>query len=660
MAKARRILSVAACLCLFATPLLAQNWKPVDPAELAGMPSPKVDKDAPAEAIFWEISIHDEITEEITSIWTNYIRIKVFSTLGVEQQSKVDIRYATGTDVKDIAGRTIKPNGSIVELLPNAINDRTLVSANQVKVKAKSFVLPAVEPGSIIEYRWTERRHTLSTEIHMNVQRDIPIQTVRYRVKPASFGIANINMKWFAFNMAVPVTGTDKEKFWNMTASNVPAFKEESYMPPDAQVRQWVMLYYDIDRKGTANDVWDEIGKELFNDGKAALKFNDDVKRAATAAVAGATTQEEKLRKLYDFCHTTIKRSTDDASGLTTDQKKKLKENHSAADVLKRKIGDSGDILQLFGAMAASQGMDARYAFVADRSEMFFRRDFPHRTIVPGVLVAVKVDAGWRLFHPSSSYLPADMLPWEYEGVAALIADQQKPILMTTPISEPAKSAIHRKGTFTLTADGTLEGDIRSEFVGHSAATQKEDYDDLEPSERETRLKEGLESRLGQGVDVSNMKFENITDPIAPAVFTYHIKVPGYAQRTGRRLFFQPGFFRKGIKPMLSGDTRVHPVYIDYPWVEDDDIAITLPDGFELEDAENLALFDAKTIATHDVEISRSRDGRAIRYVRKMGFTIPALLFQPANYTPLKNLFQLFHERDNHSLTLRQSEAVKR
>jgi hypothetical protein len=35
----------------------------------------------------------------------------------------------------------------------------------------------------------------------MDVQRDLPIQTVRYRVKPADLGVVGIAMKWHAFNM---------------------------------------------------------------------------------------------------------------------------------------------------------------------------------------------------------------------------------------------------------------------------------------------------------------------------------------------------------------------------------------------------------------------------------------------------------------------------
>ncbi len=40
--------------------LSAADWKPVTPAEL-GLKAPQIDKDADAEAIFWEVRVLDEL-----------------------------------------------------------------------------------------------------------------------------------------------------------------------------------------------------------------------------------------------------------------------------------------------------------------------------------------------------------------------------------------------------------------------------------------------------------------------------------------------------------------------------------------------------------------------------------------------------------------------
>jgi len=43
------------------------------------------------------------------------------------------------TKITDIAGRTMKPDGTIVEVEKNSVFDRVLVQAQGVKQRAKSF-----------------------------------------------------------------------------------------------------------------------------------------------------------------------------------------------------------------------------------------------------------------------------------------------------------------------------------------------------------------------------------------------------------------------------------------------------------------------------------------------------------------------------------------
>src|SRR5215204_3662348 len=151
-------------LCLFAAfaaSALAsgEDWKPIDPAQLA-LRTSVVEKEADAEGLFWEVRMDDNPEGDL--IFTHYLRVKVFTERGRESQSKIDLLYGKfgGGEIKigDIAGRTIKPDGTIVELKKEDIFERTVVKASGVKFKARSFAMPAVEPGCIIEYRWRETR----------------------------------------------------------------------------------------------------------------------------------------------------------------------------------------------------------------------------------------------------------------------------------------------------------------------------------------------------------------------------------------------------------------------------------------------------------------------------------------------------------------------
>lgn len=93
--------------------------------------------------------------------------------------------YTSNVRVRDVQGRTIAPNGTVTELRDQDVFDRTIVRVSGLKVKAKSFVLPNVVPGAIIEYRWREiRDDSLAMNLELELQREIPVHAVRYHIKP--------------------------------------------------------------------------------------------------------------------------------------------------------------------------------------------------------------------------------------------------------------------------------------------------------------------------------------------------------------------------------------------------------------------------------------------------------------------------------------------
>src|SRR5262249_36317269 len=128
-----------------------QDWRPVSASELSS--EPVVDKGADAEALFWDIRIEQS---ESKTILSHYVRIKIFTDHGVETQGRVDLPYTGRSSIKDIGARTIQPDGTVVPLKPDAIFERTIVKIKKAKVQARSFALPNVKPGVVIEYRWTE------------------------------------------------------------------------------------------------------------------------------------------------------------------------------------------------------------------------------------------------------------------------------------------------------------------------------------------------------------------------------------------------------------------------------------------------------------------------------------------------------------------------
>jgi hypothetical protein len=78
--------------------------------------------------------------------------------------------------------------------------------------------------------------------------------------------------------------------------TKVPAFHEEPRMPPEEQVRPWMLVYYTQDNKLAPDKYWKQFGKDLYTEYKSAMKPNDDVRKASAEIIGTAATPDENSR----------------------------------------------------------------------------------------------------------------------------------------------------------------------------------------------------------------------------------------------------------------------------------------------------------------------------------------------------------------------------
>jgi hypothetical protein len=633
------------------------DWKPIDPGEIA-LKAPMVDKDADAEALFWEVRINDDPDGDL--IFNHYIRIKVFTDRGRESQSKIDIPFgniAGQIKIKDVAARTIKADGTMIELKKDDVFERTIVKVSGLKVKAKSFAMPSVEPGCIIEYRWKEVRvNRDASYVRLQFQRDIPVQHVDYYIKPMAY--ENAGLATITFHGAAAHFVKDKGGYYKASMSDMPAIIEEPRMPPEDQVKTWMLIYYSGMQQKDAQKFWSDLGKNFYGETKSLMKPNDEVKQMAASLTADAKTADEKLEKLFEFCRTKITNTSNDASGITPDERKKLKDNKNPGDTLKRGMGSSGDIDLLFASLATALGFDARIVLAPDRGDILFDqeiRGFPNAYFIDPANIAVNVEGKWKYFNPGYNYIPFGMLRWQEEGEQALITDPKEPVWVQTPLSEPDKSKVIRRGKFRLADDGTLEGDVTVQYTGQFAIEKKEENDGDSEAERETSLRDEIKDQMS-AAEISNIKIENVTDHVKPLSFSYHVKFPAYAQKTGKRLFLQPAFFQHGLGPMFATSARKYPIYFHYPWSEDDEVEIDLPSGFALDNAEAPAPFGSGDISQYKPTLGVTKDNKTLMYKRNFFFGGNNLIYFPvSSYQQLKGYFDALNKGDNHTIALKQA-----
>jgi hypothetical protein len=634
-------------------------WLPITDADMK-MKAPLVDPKAGVEAIFWRVHVMDNDTpSETVRITVHYVRLKVFSEEGKDKASTLEIPFGYTSTVSDIFGRTVRPDGTVLELSKDAIHETVKTRIGGVKLKMKSFAMPGVEVGAIVEYRWREyEQGGVSRYLRLQFENDFPVQRAQYFVKPLPMETTGETMSVWPFNCKASPLKEENDGFDSTTVENIPTYREEPMMPGAPNVRPWVLVYYP--EKGDRRDpdkYWDTVGKRTYHDLKASLRTNGEIKAAAAKAVSGAKDDNEKVALLIRWLRANMRdvygrEVTDEARAQII--KRYIKgPPRTSVDVFKSGIGNGDELNTLFAAMATEVGLDARPALVADRDDVVFDKRLAEQYFLRNIDMAVSIGGKWKLYDVSMRRLAPGMLSWREEGVSALITDPKNPEFISVPISPPDDSVTSRKGRMSLSEDGTLEGDLDQSWTGHAAESLRGTLEGEAAERQQEDAKERILKVYPQA-EVTAIRVENAEAPEQPLKVSYHIRIPNYAGKTGKRILFQPLFFQRGDEPMFSSSDRRYDVVFPYAWQEKDAVGIKLPAGFNLERPENPGSINFGAPGNYSLGMA-VHDGRLL-CERDLTFGKNGIILVPHGmYPQLKRIFDEVHRRDGVTLSLIQA-----
>lgn len=641
-------LGVIAC-SIHAPSAPAESWEAIPrdlPKTVAG-----IDTSADAEAVFWRIRVEDVWDGNVLySDQSQYLRIRIFNERGQTSQSQVSIPYDSRTKILDLQARVVRPDGSVLEIPRKSIFERTVLKAGGRKIQEKTFAAPDLKPGSLLEYRWTERNYDrLANYLRLDLQKEIPVRLLELKVKPLADPDVRFQFRIRSFHGPTPTFEEGADGFHVADLANVPAFRAEPKMPPENAVRHWILLQYAFGDEPPPTQAWKRFGKEASDGAMDLTRADGSVKKAAQEAVAGAGNDPEKLRRLVAYCRAHVHDVGEDAVG-TPAAPGKMGQNKSPGETLRRGVGTSLDIHALLTALAGAAGLQARLALLPDPDQSFEPEMYTPYFLTQSC-TAVWVEGRWIFVNAAERYTPDGALPSYQEGRPALILDGEG-TFVRTPMTAPDVSTCRRRGVFQLAPDGTLEGDVQLTFGGHWGEAMKEDADDVSPEQQEKNLRDEIRSGLSTA-EVTSVHFEHASDGDGPYARAYHVRVPGFATRTGKRLIFDPAFFQAGQTSPFHASGRQFPIEFDYSWSEDDSVAIHLPTGFHAEALPSLQPLTFPDLGGYDGQIAASLDGATLLFRRRFEFgRNGTLLFPPSQYTALKQAFDGIAERDNLSISL--------
>lgn len=652
---------------LFCLRSLAADWPPVSPEELK-MTDIKEQPGAPAMYLQRE-----EIDDDMNNVHSVYARIKILTDAGREY-ANVELPYSRrGFSIAGISGRTIHADGSIVPFAGKPF-DKTVEKGGSLRINVKSFTLPDVQVGSIIDYRYS-----LRYEDHMLLPPEWEVQTELFQRKAyfkfipfqnhgsmyiqlAHGRIAN-GLAWSPFlgngiqpqRHELPASTfatTHDVGFWvDLNMNDIPAFIEEPYMPPPNMLKLRVYFYYQENLK--MEDYWKAEGKFWNKDVEEFVGKNRGVDEAVTKVVVSTDTPEQKVHKIYAFVGSLENQDYIPERTKQEDKVLDLRVTKGADNVLENHSGTHDELNRLFVSMVRAAGIPASLIWVPNRDRDIFIKQFLSTRQLESEIAIVQLDGKDVFLDPGTKFCPYGIVDWRYTGVEGLRQSPKGADIGQTPPPTYNQSVTTRMARISLDEHGIASGTVSLMFKGSAAMHRRQEGGKTDAEGRKKLLEDELRQSLPGNSEISLNNSPDWDNPETPLIAQFHVSSP-FAVAAGKRLMLQQHFFQVNEKPRFPAMERKNAVYFHVPWEEADEVHLTVPAGMAVESLppdDNIRLQYALYKVQHKTE---APDKIFSRRDLVMGQGI----FAPTEYKELKGFFDKVKADDDQPALVRLSQNV--
>ncbi|HLH09077.1 MAG TPA: DUF3857 domain-containing protein [Terriglobales bacterium] len=616
---------------------------------------------APAVILF-----HQEICDDNLHYCSVYMRIKILTDAGISKYSDVSVYSYRGFSVAEVHARTVHADGSIVNFEGKPL-DKVVYKGRHTRLNVKSFSLPDVRVGSIIEYRYYYRYpdQYFMTPPRWVLQEDLfqKYEHFTYIPNTHAFGGSStylydehgtiVGISWTGMlppGMTPKLTEMPKVQL-DLEAQNVAAFVEEDHTIPSSQLKWNLQIYY---RSNETRDAWWKTEGKFWN--KAVDKFTgktDGLASLVNQVTSPADTPEQKVKKLYAFVKT-----LDNYTYMPekTQQEQKtlgLRENRGASDVLKLKGGDRDDITLLFIALVKTAGIPAYAMRVSDRSERIFDKGYLSHNQFDAQLAIVQLDGKDVYLDPGSKFAPYGLVNWRYTSSGGMRQSANGVQFGESPAPSYMQAITKRLVRLALKDDGSAEGTLAVMFAGQEAIIRREDGSRTDEEGRKKMLEDEARSWLPGNAQVTLTKAPKWDDIESPLIAEFKISTP-MAVSAGHRWMIPVDILQVNETAMFPHAERVNHVFLNYPFRHIDDIGITIPANMSVE---TLPKSEDVKLAYAVCHTERSQQGQQI--ISKRDLAVADMAIPVTEYKQLKTFFDKVKSVDDEQAVLRGTQSAQ-
>ena len=313
--------------------------------------------------------------------------LEIFNLTGREKFSDFRVPFDKNEEKIDILmAKTFRPDASFTDVESKAINDVTppeLADADMyANILHRVLSFPSVDPGSVLVIHYRKAKENAGPiDGVVFFQLDEPMVKKELKVVIPQDQLLKYRIKGLTADLKEEMAGV--QKTYSLVSTDCPQIKPEEYMPSLGELSSRVVFSSFKD--------WQEASHAFSESFFKAASPSEEVKKATATIVKNASSQDEKIKKIFFFVVREIRsvRFNFGEGGY---------EVHDAGTVLKNRYGDWKDKSALLVSMLRAAGISASPVLVNSRS-ISPEEDIPTLKQFDAILVAVsRASKGGDLF----------------------------------------------------------------------------------------------------------------------------------------------------------------------------------------------------------------------------------------------------------------------
>jgi transglutaminase-like putative cysteine protease/tetratricopeptide (TPR) repeat protein len=488
----------------------------------------KVDNSGEA-AIFERILNRVRFENDGTSVEETEAIVLIQSEAGVREFGQLVFGYSSATEKLDVEYvRVRKPDGQLIvtpettaqDFAPDVLKDAPMYT----DYRQRHISVAALRPGDTLEYRTVTRTSTPLAVGNFWYEHTFPKGVV-------------VNEDRLEIN--VPKTREIKLK----TPKHTPEIQDKG----DRRIYTWVINNIEPQRdKPEADDADEATGPDVqlttFTDWKQIAEWyarlqgermtvDDRVRKQAEEITRGATTPEQRARRLYNFVALNI-RYVSISLGVGRYQP------HSASDVLENGYGDCKDKHTLLAAMLKAVGIQS-YPVLIDSSRKL-DSDEPSPAQFDHVITLARVGDKLTWLDTTQEVTPYGLLLYQLRNKQAVVAsDDAEGGVRRTPADSPIKTFMRFSLTGKFSEYGALDATLEFTAQGDRDWPMRAGYRDM-PQAQWKDFTKALSASWGLPGDVDDVQVDPIEDTSKPFHLKYHLKQDRYFVVPSASVDFRP------------------------------------------------------------------------------------------------------------------------